>query len=487
MRLASQISIVLAGRGINTLVNLLFVPYLARALPLADYGTYGQTFLVVDFFKVIFAVGLAQIITVHLAKYKNKSGEVLGSNLFLGFLSGLLATALLYISADWIAVWFKNDMLAPYLRIYVWSIVFSILFESINSTLIFFGKVKQSVQVLVIGNLFKITFLVVAIQVYQSMTLVFIGLFLATILQALMGAFYLPRQKLKVAFTWLKEQLNDGLPMGLSAMATILAVTIDSFMVSALMGTESYAIYRNGIIQIPFLDAVYHSVAIVVMPTLAGMFFNRQKKEIVALKKRIIVQSAALIYPPLIFILVFHYPLIVTYLSEKYVDSALIFFWFNIIFFWRINYYQDLPLIAQKTIYIFASFFIGFLVNVSLNYLLIPKIGLLGAVASTVFTSVVVSGLLFAKTIQLLESSFSELVEWKKLLKILIIPSLLMIVPWGIYQVIPNLILLILVGGLTILASYFAYLKLNFLEKEIASRFFNKIPVLGKRLVSFIE
>ncbi len=487
MRLSSQIAVVLGGRGFNSLINLLFVPYLARALPLADYGSYGQVIMATDFVKGMFAIGLAKIITVHLAKYKSNSGQVLGSNLFLGLCSGIIAVVVLYLSTDLIANKFENPDLTGYLRIYIWSILFSILLDSIQTSLVFFGKIKQSVSVLVVGNLFKIAFLVLAIQVFHSMNLIFVGLLLAAILQFLLAAFYLPRHKLKVNFEWVKEQFRDGLPLGFSTIAIILATTVDSFMISVFKGTESYAIYRNGIIKIPFLDSIYHSVSLVVMPALATMYFDKQKKQIVALKRRIISQSAALMYPPLIFILVFHQPLIVTYLSEKYAESAFIFFLFNIIMFWQINFYQDLSLIAQKTKYIFGTFFLGFLINVVLNYLLIPQFGLIGAVSSTLVVSVVVSTLLFTKTMQLLECKFTDLVDLKKLFKTFIIPSGIMALVYGIYNFVPNLIFLLFIGGIGVLVSYFIYLKNDLFEKEIIIHLLNKIPFLGSRLLRFIK
>lgn len=487
MRLAPQIALVMAGRGLNSLISLLFVPYLARALPLTDYGTYGQVLMVTDFFKALFALGLAQIITVHLAKYPKEEGKVLGSNLFLGLLSGCVAIALLFVSANWIGQWFDNEALAPYLQLYVWSIVLAIVFESINATLIFFGKIKESVLIIVLGNFLKIVLLVVAIQVYGSMSLIFWGLMAAILFQVLLGALFLPNKQLSLVKEWVQEQFQDGFPLGLSSVANVVALTVDSFMVSIFLGTSAYAVYRNGVIQIPFLDTIYHSVALVVMPALTTLFFNKKKKEIISLKKRIIVQSAGLMYPPLIFILVFHYPLIVTYLSEKYVESALIFFMFNLGLFWRINYYQDLPLIAQKTGYILKVFLLGLVVNIGLNYLLIPQLGLLGAVSSTLVVSMLVCILLFRKTIELLDTRFSDLVEWRKLIKIALIPSCIMLVVYGIYLLIPNLILLLVMGGCSVLFSYFLFLKLNLLEKEIAQHFFNKIPVLGKWLIRLIE
>ncbi len=479
MALAPKIAIVLAGRGLNTLVSLLFVPYLSRALLIDDYGTYGQTLFVTDFFKFIFSLGLAQIITVHFAKFRERPGQVLGSNLALGILSSLVAIALLSVFATPIAVWFENDALSPYLQLYMWSILLAVIFESINATLIYFDKIPQSVFALVIGNLFKVLFLVIAVQVYQSMTLIFCGLMAASLIQLLIAVLFLPKLKWSFSLDWLKAQFKDGLPVGLSGGASVLAATADSFMVSIMMGTSAYAVYRNGIIAVPFLDAIYYSVAMVIMPMLSKLYFDQNKKQIVQLKRRIITQSAALIYPPLIFILVFHYPLIVTYLSEKYVESAQIFFLFNLILFLRINYYQDLPLMAQKTGYILSTFLIGIILNIGLNYLLIPIYGLVGAVSATLLSTLLIMVLLFRKTITLLDTSFTALVDWKGILVVFLIPTVIMSTLWALYQFVPNLLLAIVAGGCGVLLSYFIYLRTGILEQHILLQLTSKLPFIG--------
>lgn len=487
MRFASQIALVLMGRGINTLVGLLFLPYLARAMDKSIYGTYGQTLMVTDLFKVIFALGLAKIITIHLAKYPDKHSNILGSNLILGLCGGLLAVATLWFTAPFIAAWFENPILTPYLQLYLWGVLLTIVFETINTTLIYFGKIRQSVFVLVSGNLIRVFLVVLAVQLYDSLYLVFCGMLAASILQIFMGYYFLPIKKWTATLSDIKEQIKDGIPLGLSATAAVLANIVDGFMVSIFLGTTAYATYRNGVFPLPFLSSVYQSIALVMMPALAALFFKKEFKQIISLKRRIITQAAALTYPVVIFLLVFHKPIIVTYLSEKYAASAIIFFIYNIALFWRINYYQDVALIAQKTKFIFLSFLLSFGVNVGLNCLLIPQMGIMGAALSTLVMSVIISSLLFSKTISLLDSSFSELVDWKKILKIAFIPLLFMPFLWMIHSYYPNIILLAILGGISILMCYFWYLKKDLLEQKVAFHFLKKIPIVGERLIVFFK
>lgn len=490
MSYTPKIATVLLGRGVNTIINLLFVPYLSRALPMTDYGTYGQTLLVVDFFKMLFALGLANVLIIHLAKYEDQHGKVLGSNLALGLLGGLLAIGLLYICADAIALNFENPQLTTYLRLYIWSVPFAILFDSLNTGLVYYDKIKQSVWILVIGNLLKVLLLVWAVQVMQSLTWVMAALLIATLVQVVLAWLAMPKKKigkLGIHIERFKEQFKDGLPLGLSSMASILLNTVDGFMVSAMSSIEDYAIFRNGAIQIPFLDMLSYSIATILMPALAKLFQQNDKKQIIHLKKRIITQSAAILYPPVVFILFFYYPLIVAYLSPKYVDSAIVFLIFNLVMFLRINFYQDIPLVAQKNYFIFTTFIIGFLVNICLNWFLIPIYGNIGAAVSTLLSTTLTAALLFTKGLQILDSRFTEMVDLKKLFQILLISVTPAFLFWAIYQQFQSLPLIFVFGAIQVGICYFLMLKWQLLETNIALNLTKKFPFIGQKLTNLVH
>ena len=485
-----KVATVLMGRGVNALIGILFVPYLSRALPLADYGTYGQTLMATDFFKFLFAIGLAKIIMVYYANHENEKNQVFGSNLLAAIVSGTLASLLIILLAPFIASSFENPELTHYLKLFGFSILVSIVFDTLNATLIYFDKIKESVYALVLGNVAKIVLLLVAIQVYQSMDYIFYALLIAISFQAILAAFFIPRElfrNISVKSTYFTNQIKEGIPLGLSAIAAILMITVDGFMVSRLLSVEAYAIYRNGSIQIPFLASVYASISMIILPVLARLFSKKENKEIATLKKQVISNTAAILYPPLLFVLFFHQPLIETYLSSKYAESAIVFCVYNLIMLFQIHHFQEIPIIAGKTKFIFLSFAIGFIVNLILNLLLIPRIGILGGAIGTVVATITVMFMLSHKTLNILNIGVTDFFDLRKIFKVFLLTSTLMGLFYLIYPIQYGILPLLFIGGFMVVLCYLLLLKIGILEKRIVEQLLAKIPIIGNRLVGIVN
>ncbi len=480
----------LLGRGVNSIVSLLFIPYLSRALPKAEYGTYGQTLLATDFFKFLFAIGLAKIILVYFANHEKEQSSIFGSNILAAIIFGTMASIGFILMAPLIADFLSNPELTKYIRIFGFSILISIVFDSLNATLIYFDRIKESVITLITGNMVKIGLLIIAIQVYGSMDLVFYGLLVAISLQAVMAAFYIPKEiRTKISFKseHFRDQIKEGIPLGLGSLIAILMITIDGVMVSKLLSVEDYAVYRNGSIQIPFLASIYTSISTIILPILARLYAQKEKKQIAVLKKRVISNTAAILYPPLLFVLFFHQPLIETYLSSKYAESAIVFCVYNLIIFFQIHHFQEIPIIARETRTIFISFLIGFFVNFGLNLWLIPIIGVLGGAIGTVAAVSVVAAILTGKTLSILDIRFQDFFDVKKILMVLFSTIFAMGLFYLIYPLNWGIVPMLILGGMIVLLCYSFFIKSNILEKHIVEQLLTKIPIFGKRLIALMN
>ena len=62
MSIIKKIGILSLGQGINILVNISFLPYMARVLNYSDYGSYGQAILIVSFVGAVMTAGLPKIL-----------------------------------------------------------------------------------------------------------------------------------------------------------------------------------------------------------------------------------------------------------------------------------------------------------------------------------------------------------------------------------------------------------------------------------------
>ena len=426
MSIVKKIGILSLGQGINILVNLLFLPYMARVLDYSDYGSYGQVILIVAFVGAVLTVGLPKILYVYLYEKSRNEKTVLSSNLFAAFIFGGIGSFFLLFTGSSFSLWLDNGTIESLIYIYAFSLLFSIPYQSINSYFIFTNRVKTSVALIVFTNLIKLTLVVLAIQFYNSVYLALVGIFISQLLQFLIGV-YLIRKSIvfKLDRVLIFEQVKRGFPLGLTGLLGAAILYTDGLMVSKFNGVESYAIYRNGAIEVPFIASIYGAISTIVLPEITKLYSKKNFKKIINLKKKVIMNTMMLTYPVLIFLIFNSSDLIVAYLGDKYEASAIIFLVFNFTLLIRVNDYGDILIAANKGKTMLYFYLIALLVNIVLNYFLIQWLGVVGAAISTVFSVFLLAFLQLNKSLSIIKSKITELIIFKNF-ALLIVSSLIL-------------------------------------------------------------
>ncbi len=415
------------GQGINTLINLLFLPYLARSLSYTEYGSYGQTLLVVDVSRTLLLLGLSQIIYVWLSQNKIERNSVISNNYVAAFFSGLLGLVFFSISYDWFSALFNNPQLSKLILIYSLSLPFYILYVSQNAVLIFDKRVKESISIVIGSNLLKVFLVLISIQIFKSLEWVMWSLVIAAFVQwlwsyILTSAFF--NFKTIKSIIWF-GQVKQGFLLGLTGVVGIAFLSTDGFMISHLMSIKEYAIYRNGAIEVPFIATIYGSIAAIVMPEVSRLLADNQNRKVVELKRKVISNTAMLVYPIMIFLIVFNQSFISLYLGDKYIASGSIFAVYTLSLIIRINDYSDVLISYQKTKIILISYVTAFILNIILNYVLITQVGVIGAPIATMFSLMVLAILQLLPTLKLLDTSLFKFIDFVSIFKMITLSILL--------------------------------------------------------------
>jgi len=117
-------------------------------------------------------------------------------------------------------------------------------------------------------------------------------------------------------------------------------------------------------------------------------------------------------------------------------------------------------LLKRKTKSQAIIFFIGAVLNIGLNFLLVPKYGMMGAAVATIITYIVMVGILFAYNRKLMDVNY----EWARIIKILIVTGTIFSLCFFI--VIENLVISILFKVCIILLYPFLLYLVKFYEKK---------------------
>jgi O-antigen/teichoic acid export membrane protein len=214
-----KIATIALGRGLNTIVNFLFLPYLSRTLSCGDYGSYGQTLLIITFVVALLSLGLPQIIYVFLNSHETK--KVLTSSVTGSILLAIVGIFFIQIFNQTIAEYFGNPELSSLLRLYSVTLILILPFQILNSYLIFKGKVKISATVALLTNFIKIILVFIAIHYFNSVYYAFVGILCSQAIQLVIGVIYARRDLwFKIDTTLLVQQLKGGFPLGLTGVLT---------------------------------------------------------------------------------------------------------------------------------------------------------------------------------------------------------------------------------------------------------------------------
>lgn len=395
---------------------------MARVLSVDDYGTYGQVLLIVSFALAFLNFGLSEILYVYLSKEELDIKSTLSSNVLSLIILGLIGAFLLFTTSSLFAGFLDNPKLDQLISIYAWTLVFQLPYQSITAWLIYNGKIKSVTLLSIFSNLMKVLLVVIVIQLYKSVELVFYSILLTSVVQFCV-AFYLTRENYtkNIRFNSSFQQIKDGLPLGLTALFGTGILYVDGIMVSNMLGVESYAIYRNGAIEVPFISTIYASIAAIILPEVTKLFGKNKLDDIVRLKRRVITNSMGLIYPILVFLLFNSKGFIVAYLGSKYEASAIVFLIFNLTLLLRVNSYSDVLISANKGNLILKVYLIAFTINILLNFILINEFDRIGAATSTVISIFLVAFFQLYYTIKLLSTDLFKLLNISVGVKVLII------------------------------------------------------------------
>lgn len=434
---STKVLILTIGNGLNVLISFLTLPYLVRSLSYFEYGSYGQVLLLIGIIQGVFSFNLNQVANIFFADEKYRPADVFATLTRMTFLLGLSGMLFVLFVSPLLVVAFDNILLDHLISLSLLNLFAQIPIPVFMAVLVYWGKVKTMTLILVASNILKVISMFLAIQVFHSLDFLMIGLSITSLIQMLALYISVPRNIRKEGS--FKRQLSGKFfkmasPLAISSLIERSLFYIDGMMISALLGTTAFALYRAGAIEVPFIATLYGAVATIVMPEVAKSYADKNYAEIVRLKRVAISTTVYIVYPILLYLLFFSGPLVSAYLSDRYTGSVLIFSIFNLSLFIRVNDFQDVIIVSGNGRYIFFAVLFTTLLNLLLNYLLVSAFGIAGGAASFIICLFVFAGILTWKSLKIMKCRFTELIDVLLIGKVLVISSVLSFLLYLIYN-----------------------------------------------------
>lgn len=302
---------------------------LSRYFNKADYGTYKQVMYVYSTLLTVFTLGLPKAFSyflprVELAQSKSLIRKI--TNLF--FLLGGVFSLLLFVFSPQIALFLKNPELTKALRIFAIVPFFLLPTMGLDGILATFKQSKFIALYHISTNVFKLLCVALPVMVWNlGYEQALWGFVISSFITFLLALYlkYLPvrnegNEKCKITY---KDIFRFSIPLLTASLWGMLIASTDQFFISRYFGNEVFAEFSNGSMELPFVGMIVGACATVLSPIFSRLSHEKvdPKKEVYPLWMSVFEKTAKLIYPLVIYCMVFADVVMVTLYSGKYVDS----------------------------------------------------------------------------------------------------------------------------------------------------------------------
>lgn len=319
--------------GIGSLCSFLFsivsAAILSRYFTKDQYGTYKQVMYVYHTLLTVFTLGLPLAYSYFLPRVTISEGKSLVNKLNYCFLlMGCMFSVVLYFGADLFAEILKNNELASNIRIFSVAPIFILPTMGLQGVLATYKKTILNAIYVVSTRILMLICVALPVALYKNTVAIAIWGFIISSFISCVIALYFQSvpfrgyKKKKCTITY-KSIFTYSLPLMVAGLLGIVINAADQFYVSRYFGSEVFADFANGSLELPFVSMVLSASGTVLLPVFSKMLSeNCAVDEVVSLWRRTAVKATYILYPIVVFCFFFAGDIMTFIYGEMYITSA---------------------------------------------------------------------------------------------------------------------------------------------------------------------
>jgi len=327
-------------------ISLLSAAILSRYFDKAEYGTYKQILYVYNTLLIVFTAGLPRVFNYFLPRYSlSKGKEIVFKITNVLLLTGFTFSIFLFSFSGLIADILRNPELSKGLKYF--SPVPMLLLPTLGIEGIF-STYRKTIYLAIYNALTRVlmlVFIVVPVILFSKTYITAIYGWIAVSAIILIIAYFfkgIPFRGIKSEISGLKfkEILQYSLPLVSATIAGVIYRAANQFYISRYFGSEVFAEFSNGFIEVPMVQMITGATTAILMPVFSRIIYEKSEiTQITILWRSALQKSAVLIYPIVIYFMFYSEEVVTIIYSETYKDSskyfstAMILNFFNIIIF----------------------------------------------------------------------------------------------------------------------------------------------------------
>jgi O-antigen/teichoic acid export membrane protein len=382
-------------KGIKFLAELLIGFYLATSLGVANFGVFNYAISFVVLFQGISTLGLSDLLTREFVNQREQQNKILSTSLLMRLVASLCFAAIINFAT-------RNDELT--VRQSIFAISLSLVFRSFEVLIYYFQSIVKSewvakIQIVttILISLAKILLISINAQITS-----FAWVYTVEWVLIALGLFYIYKRtqykkSWQVAFPFAKKLFLESWPLMVSSIAINIYMRMDQIMLRDLHGNAENGLYAAAL----RLTEIWYVIPTVIGSIVFPALLNARNRDLRLYEDRLLKLNAFMFWVSFslaCMIAPFSEFLMVNLYNENFQKSGTILsiqIWSGIFSFMGVS--GTFWLMAENLQYVsLIRTLLGLMVNVSLNTMLIPKFGGIGAAISMLVTQ------LFATTLSLI-------------------------------------------------------------------------------------
>ena len=328
-RLAKRAALLAAAKFIAFGISVLLPLVLVRALSRSEFGLYKQAFLILSSALMLFGLQVAASAYYFMPRLPEKKAQV-AMNVLIFYLAVGSAIALSFaIYPGWVRLLFKDQDLVPYVPVLGLAILFWLVSSFLEIVPVANSDITAASTFIVLSQLTRTALILSAALWFGTVRAVVIAAVVQGALQCIILFAYL---RYRFGRFWrsfdvplFKAQLGNALPFGLGGLAYVVQSDMHNYFVSHYVDPATFAIYAIGCFQLPMLTLLVDSVGSVLIPEIARLQVEGDRRSILLLWASAVRKIAFFFVPTCAFLLVMRYEFITALFTDRYAEAVPIF------------------------------------------------------------------------------------------------------------------------------------------------------------------
>ncbi len=398
-----------------------FIPFfLSRWLTIESYGTYKQLILLWMIFLQIQNLGM-DLGLFYFVKTYPENAPIFSSNVIIvNFATTVLTVCVLNVFSMNVANILNNDQLTTYLPYFSLVLLFSIPAQHFEHYLVSLDKIKWSIALESVHEIFKSGIIILGFLLYDSLKYVLLmlsALYFIKLLTLIWFNHRLIKHRhvdVTKGATWLRKQVLYGFPLGIARLISAV-IYFDKIIISFMYSITQFTVYSVGCFEIPFARTVLNTIWELAAMEMVVAQNENMRQRLIFLMKDTLRKISILSIPIVIFGVVFGNEIITFIFSSTYESSVPYFRLFMLTF---ITNSFDCELIFRvfKENKIFLKIQT---LNLFLTLSMMTTFGVIygpfGALGGKVIASFISLYIMFIKVRGFLKLSISDFVPWNNI------------------------------------------------------------------------